>query len=66
MIMNKGAVMTFVSVLLVGLAGISAGASEPGAEGDKEGFVWMQNLEKARAKATVEKKPLFVLFRCEP
>ena len=36
------------------------------ADADKEGFVWMNDLKKARAKARVEKKPLFVMFRCEP
>ena len=29
-------------------------------------FVWMHDLKKARAKAKAEKKPLFVMFRCEP
>jgi hypothetical protein len=29
-------------------------------------FVWMHDLKKARIKAKAEKKPLFVMFRCEP
>ncbi|GEM_PF-5200033 len=34
--------------------------------GNTTTFAWMHDLEKARAKAKAEKKPLFVMFRCEP
>ncbi len=34
--------------------------------GNTTTFAWMHDLKMARAKAKAEKKPLFVMFRCEP
>jgi len=75
-------VALFVFALLVGVlcmtSGNSARAEAANSHGQSDGadekldigntttFAWMHDLEKARAKAKREKKPLFVMFRCEP
>ncbi len=29
-------------------------------------YPWLENLEEARAIASAQKKPLLIVFRCEP
>ena len=62
----ESVVILFLMTVSMCLFPSFAGAELNKEGADKQGFVWMQDLEKARAKATVEKKPLFVMFRCEP
>ena len=62
----KYVVMLFLITVSMCLSSSFAGAELNEESADKQGFVWMNDLKKARAKATVEKKPLFVVFRCEP
>lgn len=57
---TRGLVLMLMAAAMFLLSGFSI------AETVEKDFVWMCDLKKARAKATVEKKPLFVVFRCEP
>lgn len=77
--MKKNSLLTLLAVGAVGLtlncvhgADVKTAEPFPAHEhveldiGNTTTFAWMHDLEKARAKAKAEKKPLFVMFRCEP
>jgi hypothetical protein len=64
-------IVCFVCIVAAGVWLVPARASSTKSETIKDveessSFVWMHDLKKARIKAKVEKKPLFVMFRCEP
>lgn len=58
--------MFLLFFIVLNIIVFSAHTSEMTPQKSRSNFAWMTNLGVAIKKALAEKKPLLVLFRCEP
>ncbi len=63
-----GRVLVVSVMLVVGSFSRAAPATDEstGSGEDSDGFVWLDDLDKARLLAEVRSQPLLIVFRCEP